>query len=138
MARRHAARRAGAELAQPVGLDQGEHLRAVGGEEHDHEASALPESRVRLHAGEPKLQIGRGQDVQETLRKPQTDSRSVVHLSTCQAREASLHGLDGVLRREQGLDVRLPKVERHGRDTLGPWAAIAFLSETSTPRDVRS
>ena len=108
------ARRAGAELPEPIGLDQREQLGSVGGEERDDEARALREADVGLDPGAPELEVGGGHDVQPACLEPEPAARLQLDRPARHAREAGLHRLDGLGRAEELLDVGFAKEERHG------------------------
>jgi hypothetical protein len=114
MAGGHRARRAGPQLAHPVGLDHGEQLRPVGREERDEEARPLGEADVGLQTGNTELEVGGCQHVEQALGHTEPKARTVLDRPARDAREAPFDGLDGVLRREELLDVGFAEIERHG------------------------
>jgi len=114
MSSRDGARGARAQLPQSVGLDQGQHLRLVRGEENDDEPGAFRQAHVALQPGDSQLEVGRRHDVQEPPGETDAKPRPVFREPGGQACEAPLDGLDGVLGREQLVDLRFPQVERHG------------------------
>ena len=78
------------------------------------EARALAEAHVGLEARDPELEIGRGQDVEQALGQAESEARAILDHTLRQAREAALHRLDGVLGREELLDVGFAEIEGHG------------------------
>ena len=82
--------------------------------EREDEARALRKAGVRLHPGPPQLQVRGGHHVQTPALEPDPVARLVLDGAPRDPREAALHGLDGVRRAEELLDVGFAKVERHG------------------------
>ena len=104
----------GPQLAEPIGLDQGEQLGLVRGEERDHEPRALGKPDVGLDPGALELPVGGRHDVQPPGLQPEPAARLVLDDAPGDSREAGIHRLDGVGRSEELLDVGFAKVERHG------------------------
>ena len=131
------ARGAGAELAQPVGLDQREQLRPVRGEEREDVARALGEARVGLDAGALELEIGGGHDVQPAVARARGDSAArfstapramrAKQPSTASTASAGLQEL---------LDVGFAEVERHGAGwSDAPGACATKVRWLAVPAD---
>ena len=112
-ARGHRACRSGAELAEPIGLDQREQLGAVGGEEREDEPSPLREAHIRLYSGAAKLEIGRGHHVQAPALEPDPAARLQLDHPARHPREAGVDDLDCISRAEKLLDVGFAQEERH-------------------------
>ena len=101
----------GAELPEPVGLDQRTQLAAL--EQHDDEADAVRAGRVGLHAGEPALVVDRGHHREEPALERDAVARDVLDRAGVQPQERVLDRGDRVGRREQPVDVGF--CQREGR-----------------------
>ncbi len=113
MARGDAARRAGAELAQPVGLDHRDQLRPAGVEEDDDEPRAVGEGRVRLDAGVAQLEVGGRHHGEPAALEPEPEAGPVLDGAAGEAPERPLDGGQRIGRRQERVHVRLGEVERH-------------------------
>ena len=118
MLRRHAARCAGAQPAELIGLDHREHVVPLRMEQHEHELRAARAGGVRLHAGDAEAEVGGRHHGQPAFLEPQPVARAVLDLARCLPAERSLDRLEGVADREDRLDVLLGQVQRHGRKPI--------------------
>jgi hypothetical protein len=112
MLRSHRARRPGAKLAEPVGLDQRAQLAPF--EQHDDEADAVGAGGVRLHAGEPALVVHRRHDREKAAFQPDPVAGDVLDRAGVEPQERVLDRGDRVGRREQPVDVGFCQRERQG------------------------
>ena len=96
--RRDPARRAGAQLAELVGLEHRDELGRVGAEEEDDEARAVAEAGVDLRARVAELEVGGGHDRERALLEPEPVARPVLDAPGRQPPEARLDRLDRVRR----------------------------------------
>jgi hypothetical protein len=108
-----AARRAGAQPAQVVGLDHRGELAPGGVEQHDHERRPRIRRGIGLEAGQLELPVNRGHHRQGAAVEALARARPVVRRASGKAMEALLDRLERVLRREERLDVALGQVQRH-------------------------
>ena len=106
-------------LSQTVGLDESEHFRPIGREQHHHEARAGAKAGVRLQAGRAELEVGGRHDVEKPVIETEANSRPILGGAARESCEAPLDRLDGVGRRQQRLYIGLTEVEGHRLDTLG-------------------
>ncbi len=118
MPRRDAAGRTGAQLAELVRLDHGNELVRCGAEEQHDEVRAASTGRVDLRAGEAELEIRRGHHRERAVVEPEPVARPVLDRAGRQPPEARLDRVDGLVRRQQRIDVGLGEIERHGLDSL--------------------
>jgi hypothetical protein len=116
VARGDRARSPGAKLSQAVGLDERQQLRPVGGEQRDHEASAVPKAHVRLQAGDAELEVGCSHHVQEAVLEAQPETWTILDHAAREPLEARLHGGDRIRGLEQRFDVGLVQVQGHAAD----------------------
>ena len=110
----HGARRARPQLAQPVGLDEREQLRPVGGEQSDDETRAGAESRRTSSARRRPSSRSAAAITFSSPLQTEPETRPVLDGAARDPREARLDRLDGVAGREQLVDLGLAEVERHG------------------------
>ena len=111
--RRDGARRAGAPLAEPVGLDDREQLGPVGGEEEDDEPRPFLVGDVALVAGDAELEIDGREHVEEALLDLQPKARLVLDGAAGDPGEALLDRSDSVLGGQELLDVGFTEEQRH-------------------------
>ncbi len=114
MPRGDSARSTGAELAELVGLDEGEHLGVIRSEQDDDKVHPVLRGGVRLQAGDAQLEIGSRHDVQHSGIEPEPEARPKLDPSARQPLKAALDGLDRVLGREQLGHLGFAEIERHG------------------------
>lgn len=126
MLRRDGAGSTGSPLSQPVGLDEREHLRTVGGEQHRHETRTCAKAGVGLQPGRAELEVCGRQDVETPIVEGEPEAGMILDDARGEAGKAPLHRIDRVGRREERIHVGLAKVERHSLDTLGmaDWLAV--------------
>ena len=87
---------------------------SVGREQRDDEARPLGEPDIGLQAGDAELEVGGRHHVEQAIGQAEPEPRPVLDGAARHAGEAPLHRLDGVLRREELLDVGFAEIERHG------------------------
>ena len=114
VARRDAARRSRPELPEAIGLDDRHERRRLGVEEADDECRAVRRGRVELPAGEPEPAVRCRHVRERAFGQPQPAPWGDLDVALRHAAEARLDDFDRVGRREQGCDVGLGEVERHG------------------------
>ena len=114
-----AARGARAQLPQPVRLDHRDELGRVGPEQADDEARARCEAAVGLHSRVAEPAVDRGHDREHPLLERQPVARPVHDLAGGEAPEAALDRLERIRWGEQGGDVVLGEVKRHGGSAPG-------------------
>ena len=114
----HAARRAGAQPAELIGLDHRQHVVPRSIEQHEHELHAARAGGVRLHAGDAEAEVGGRHHGQPAVLEPQPVARAVLDLARRLPPKRSLDRLERVADREDRLDVLLGQVQRHGRKPI--------------------
>ncbi len=136
VARGDAARRPGAELAEPVGLDHRDRL--AGCKQADDEARAFARREVGLRSGQLELGVGRRHYRERAVRHAQPTARHVLDRPACQPVEALLDRVDRVRGRDQPGDVLLRQVERHAGRLRGLLGDEADLPDglDNGPRDI--
>ena len=96
-----------AQLAELVGIDDGDELRPVGAKEENDEARTLAEAGVDLRPGVAELEIGRGHHGKRAVLEGKPVARPVLDRATRHPAEARLDRVDGRRRRQQLGDVLL-------------------------------
>ena len=131
--RRDAARRAGPQLPEPVGLDHRDELRRLGVEEADDERRAVRGRRVELPAGEPELAVGSRHVRERALGQPEPAPRRDLDLARAPSAGSTPRRPRPRRPARAAPRRRLGQVERHASRSLGTLGATAVDSSLLTP-----